>query len=125
MVKRKINLSSPPEIFPFRLYNGLMKKPNLSKEEVSHIAKLAKLSLDPNELLIFQKQLSETLDYINVLKSLNTKKEKPTYQVTGLVNRFRDDLVKPSLSQKQALRGAGKTYKGYFLVPSVFGNNGS
>lgn len=95
-----------------------MKK--LSKEEVLHIAKLANLSLTSQEVEIFSRQLSETLDYIERLKDLNTDKVSPTFQTTGLKNVTREDKIKPSLSQKEALKNAKSTYKGFFKIKAIF-----
>jgi len=95
-----------------------MKK--LSEEEVLHIAKLANLSLTSQEVEIFSRQLSETLDYIERLKDLNTDKVSPTFQTTGLKNVTREDKTKPSLSQKEALKNAKSTYKGFFKIKAIF-----
>jgi len=76
---------------------------NLSREEVRHIAKLARLKLTEEEVEKFQQQLSEVLDYIEVLNELETKDIEPTAQVTGLENVFREDEVTPSLEPRQAL----------------------
>ena len=70
---------------------------------VSHIAKLANLPLKPEEINKFEKQLSETLAYVEKLNSIDTKGIEPTSQVTGLENITREDEVKPSLSQEEAL----------------------
>ena len=91
----------------------------LTKDEVNHIAKLANLKISPEETRLFQKQLSETLSYINKLNKLDTKNVKPTNQVTGLENVFREDEVLPSLTQKEALSNAKKTYKGYFVTKRI------
>lgn len=93
---------------------------NLSREEVLHIAKLANLSLTDKEVEIFSRQLSETLDYIERLKDLNTDKVSPTFQTTGLKNVTREDKIKPSLSQEEALKNAKSTYKGFFKIKAIF-----
>lgn len=99
-----------------------MRSPqSLSKSQVKHIAKLANLHLTEKEGRKFQKQLSETLDYIKILDELDTKNVEPTSQVTGKVNQFREDKVEKSFSQKEALSNAKKTYKGHFVAPYVFG----
>ncbi len=97
-----------------------MVKSKLTKNQVRHIAKLANLSLTEKEVAKFQKQLSEILDYVEVLNELNTKKVEPTSQVTGLENVFREDKTSPSLSQKGALSGTKSKLKGYFKVKAIF-----
>ena len=98
----------------------MAKKNKLSQKEVRHIAKLANLKLTPGEVIKFQKQLGDILDYVSLLDQLNTKDVKPTSQVTGLKNVFRKDKVKSSLTQKEALANTKKKYKGYFKIKSIF-----
>lgn len=92
----------------------------LSKDQVKHIAKLANLKLTSAEINKFQKQLSEVLEYVEQLNKLNTKKVKPTSQVTGLESVFRKDEPTPSLSQKEVLSGAKSTEKDMFKVKAIF-----
>lgn len=91
----------------------------LTKDEVKHIAKLAKLALTSEELVKFQDQLSVILDYIDQLSQVNTSSVIPTSQITGLENVFREDTVKKSLTQKNALQNAPDQYQGFFKVKSV------
>lgn len=87
---------------------------------IKKIAVLAKLNFDENELETFQKKLSSVATYVEELNEVPTETVEPTSQVTGLTNVFREDEVKPSLSQEEALANAKETYKGYFKVPYVF-----
>lgn len=96
------------------------KKNKLSRKQVLHIAKLADLHLTEEEIKKFQKQLGDVLGYIDILNELDTKKVKPTSQVTGLENVFKKDEVKPSLTQEETLSNAKEKYKGYFKVKSIF-----
>ncbi len=95
-------------------------KNSLSSDDVKHVAQLAKLKLSDKEISKFQKQLSEVIDYINVLKHLDTSRTQPTSQVTSLENVFREDTVLPSMSQKEALSNAKSSYKGYFKISAIF-----
>ena len=95
-------------------------KKMLKKSQVRHIANLAQLKLSEKEVKKFQKQLSDILDYIGQLEKLNTGKVEPTNQVTGLENVSRQDKVRSSLPQNEALSGSKKKNKGYFQVKSVF-----
>lgn len=63
----------------------------LSKKEIDHIAKLARLGLSEKEKEKLAKDLSGILDYMNKLNEVDTKRVEPTAQVTGLVNVFRKD----------------------------------
>lgn len=91
----------------------------LTTTDVQHIAKLANLTLTEDEVIKFQSQLSDVLDYFDILKKVDTKNIEETHQVTGLRNVYKNDEVKLSLSQNQALSNADKTHDGYFIVPAV------
>ena len=66
----------------------------LSKEEIQHVAKLARLDLTEAELEKYGGQLSAVLDYINQLKEADVEGVEPTAQVTGLTNILREDKIK-------------------------------
>lgn len=65
----------------------------LSKSEIKHIAKLARLDLTEVELEKYGEQLSNVLNYIDQLKEVEVKDVEPTAQVTGLTNVLRDDMA--------------------------------
>ncbi|HCM82079.1 MAG: Aspartyl/glutamyl-tRNA(Asn/Gln) amidotransferase subunit C [Candidatus Gottesmanbacteria bacterium GW2011_GWA2_44_17] len=96
------------------------KSISLSTSDVIHYAKLAHLPLEPDQAGLFKNQLTETLSYVQQLDTVTTSGVEPTAQVTGLTNVFREDIVIPGLTQKEALQNAPSTYKGFFKVPSVF-----
>lgn len=95
------------------------KREKLSKEEILHIARLANLTLTEHEIERFQKQLSETLTYIEVLKELETEGVGPTSQITGLKNVVREDKLKSSISQEESLSGAKSKFNGHFKIKAV------
>jgi len=100
----------------------MKKKLKLTRKQVLHIAKLANLKLTKKEVEKFRGQLADILGYIRVLNELDTKKVKPTSQVTGLKNVFRKDRAEKEqgLSQKEALSGTESQHKGYFRTESIF-----
>ncbi|MDD4332955.1 MAG: Asp-tRNA(Asn)/Glu-tRNA(Gln) amidotransferase subunit GatC [Patescibacteria group bacterium] len=65
----------------------------LSKEEIQHIANLARLDLTEEELEKYGSQLSNVLSYIDQLKEVDVTDTEPTAQVTGLKNVFRSDEI--------------------------------
>ncbi len=67
--------------------------PKLSKDEVRHIAKLARLSLSEAEVEKFTTELTSILEYVEKLQEVDTEGVEATAQVTGLRNVFRDDDV--------------------------------
>ncbi len=96
------------------------KQKKLSISQAEHIAELANLHLTKKELSKFQKQLSEIISYVEVLRKVDTSKVKATSQVTGLENIFRKDRVEKCLTQKEALANAKSKKDNYFKVKSIF-----
>jgi len=92
-----------------------MSKTVITDDQFAHIAKLSRLSINPDEKFI-KDQLSEASDYVEVLNELNTEKVLPTYQVNHKKNILRDDVVTPSFTQEQALSQAPKSSNGYFVT---------
>ena len=93
----------------------------LTKADVLHVAKLAKLSLSDPEIKKFLPQLTNVVEYIGHLKEVDVKNIEPTAQVTGLENIYRNDETDSSsiLSNEEALGGTDKTYNGYFKVGAI------
>ncbi len=69
----------------------------ISKEEVKHVAKLARLELTAKEIEKMQKDLFSVLDYFNLLKEINVSKVNPTsHSISELVSFIREDDAKKS-----------------------------
>ena len=92
----------------------------LSREQVLHIAELAKLALTEDEIALFAEQLSEILDYADTLNSLDTEAISPTAQVIAMHDVTREDAVGPSLSPEEALANAPDRQDNLFRVRAVF-----
>ncbi|MBI4008746.1 Asp-tRNA(Asn)/Glu-tRNA(Gln) amidotransferase subunit GatC [Candidatus Roizmanbacteria bacterium] len=94
----------------------------LKREDILHLAKLANIKLTEEEIVKFQKQLSEVVNYIRLLDSLNTDDVEAVSQLTDLVNVTRVDKVSTerSLSQNEAMKNTKSKKNGYFKVKSVF-----
>lgn len=92
----------------------------ISKEDVKHVAMLARLRLDEKEVTKFQKQLSGILEYIEQLNEVDTENTSPTAHVlSSMKNVFREDELKPSIPAEEALGNAPARYEGFFKVPKV------
>ena len=100
----------------------MKKSEKITQEDVKHVALLARLSLKNGETRKFVKQLSDIFGYINLLSELKTEGVAETSQVSGLVNRLREDKLeeKRQLTLSQALSGCKKKHNGYFVVKSIF-----
>ena len=94
----------------------------LTETEVRKIAKLAKLELTDNEVEKFQHQLSEILDYVNMLQNVDTTNVEPTFHTTiGDTNRFNEDPNpnSNSVNKIDALRNAPTKNEKYFKTKAV------
>ncbi len=91
----------------------------ISKEEVLHVARLARLELSEDEVEEYTMQLSRILEYINKLKTLPSDGVPPTSHVLGLENVFRKDEAREWLSQETALSNAPDAAGGLFKVPKI------
>lgn len=93
----------------------------LTKEQVEHIAQLARLKLSAKEIETFTHDLSVILDYVDQLKTVDTEGVEPQQQFIEAENVFREDEVRPSLSVEKALGNAPEHDGQFFLVPRVIG----
>lgn len=91
----------------------------LSREEVEHIAELAKVGLTEEEKTLFQEQLSAILEYAGMLQQVDTSAIPPTATVLPLRDVMRPDEVRPSLSQEDALANAPQAEDGCFRVKPI------
>ena len=94
----------------------------ISKEEVKHVAELARLELSEAEVQKFQQELSSILDYIAQLQEVNTEGVSPTFQTTGLKDVLRQDVADEEceLSSDDVLANAPDTQDGCIKVKPVF-----
>ncbi|KUP20691.1 MULTISPECIES: Asp-tRNA(Asn)/Glu-tRNA(Gln) amidotransferase subunit GatC [unclassified Paenibacillus] len=92
---------------------------SITVKDVQHVAKLARLQLSPEEEAVFTEQMNAILQYAEKLNELDTENVKPTTHVLQVSNVMRDDVVKESLSQEEALLNAPEDEEGHFKVPAV------
>ncbi len=83
---------------------------------VRHVARLARLHLDPDEESRMREELSGILDHVDVIQSLDLDDVPPTTHVLTLENVMRDDEPVPSLPVAEALREAPKVVEDRFAV---------
>ena len=90
-------------------------------KDVEHIAELARLKFNENELDNFTHQLNEILSYVDKLNELDTENAEPLSHPVENINVFRDDKVKPSVPTEEALKNAPDKNESFFKVPKVIG----
>ncbi len=91
----------------------------LSREEVLHIARLARLGINEAEVEKFREQLSNILENFEALKKVDTTNVPPTAQSIDLQSVMRADEVVPSLSTKDILANAPHREGEFFRVKAV------
>ncbi|MBI3805657.1 MAG: Asp-tRNA(Asn)/Glu-tRNA(Gln) amidotransferase subunit GatC [Nitrospirae bacterium] len=91
----------------------------IDREEVLHVAKLARLSLSSEEIDRLTDQLSNILTYVEKLNQADTKNIEPTSHVLSLSNVFREDRARPSLPVEKALENAPEKEGAFFRVPKI------
>lgn len=91
----------------------------ISKQEVDHVAKLARLELTDQEKEKLTDQLSNILTYVEKLNELDTKGVEPTAHVLDINNVMRNDEPGESLTQERALANAPDKAAGHYKVPKI------
>lgn len=91
----------------------------LSREEVLHIARLARLGLTETEADKLREQLSNILENFEILRQVDTSDVPPTAQSIALQNVMRNDEVAPSLPSSEVLANAPKKEENFFRVRAV------
>ena len=91
----------------------------ISRVEIEHVSRLARLALQPEEIEAMQAEMDAMLDYVELLNELDTEGIEPTSHAIPMENAFREDSVQPSLSPDEALANAPERAAGGFRVPRV------
>jgi aspartyl-tRNA(Asn)/glutamyl-tRNA(Gln) amidotransferase subunit C len=88
---------------------------------VKHIAVLANIPITDQEEKKLEAAFEETLHVVSELKAVDVTGVEPTFQVTGLENVMREDVISEEdmFTQEEALANAKQTHEGYFMVPAV------
>jgi aspartyl-tRNA(Asn)/glutamyl-tRNA(Gln) amidotransferase subunit C len=91
----------------------------ISREDVEHVAALARLGLTDEEIDLMQGQLNRILEAVGQLQSVDTSSVGPTAQVIALENVMRDDVARPSIDREAALANAPLREGPMLRVPVV------
>ncbi|MEA2109860.1 MAG: Asp-tRNA(Asn)/Glu-tRNA(Gln) amidotransferase subunit GatC [Pseudomonadota bacterium] len=91
----------------------------ISKKEVRHVAALARLEMDEQELDSYGKDLGDILGYVAKLNEIDTSGVEPTAHVISMDTPFRDDERGESFTHEQSLKNAPQRQGFYFQVPQV------
>ncbi|MCB0324410.1 MAG: Asp-tRNA(Asn)/Glu-tRNA(Gln) amidotransferase subunit GatC [Bdellovibrionales bacterium] len=92
---------------------------SLGEKEILHVARLSALELSADEVREYGKDLNDILEFVDSLNAVSIHGVPPTSHVHGVVNEFRDDVLKDSLSVEDVARNAPDFKGGGFRVPKV------
>lgn len=91
----------------------------ITREDVLHVARLARLEIPEDEVGRVQEQLSAILEAVGKVSELDLSDVEPTSHPLDVVNAWADDEPRPSLPQAEALANAPDPEDGHFRVPAV------
>ncbi|ABL82937.1 aspartyl/glutamyl-tRNA(Asn/Gln) amidotransferase subunit C [Nocardioides sp. JS614] len=95
--------------------------PEITRDEVAHLANLARIDLSDAELDQLAPQLSVILESVASISGVAGAEVPPTSHALPLTNVFREDVVVPGLTPEQALSGAPEVEQQRFSVPRILG----
>ena len=95
--------------------------PEITRDEVAHLANLARIDLSDAELDHLAPQLAVILDSIKSISEVAADDVPPTSHALPLTNVFREDVVRPGLTAEEALAGAPAVEQQRFSVPRILG----
>ena len=96
--------------------------PQMSRDQVRHLADLARIDLDDAELDHLAPQLEVILESVAAISEVAAADVPPTSHPLPLTNVFRDDVPAPCLSPEEALSGAPAVEDQKFAVPRILGD---
>jgi len=91
----------------------------VSKEEILHIAKLADLKINENEIDEYAKNLEDILNFAQIINSVDTENVKESIGTLNNVNVFRKDEVKEFEDKEALLQNAPEQECNMFRIPKV------
>ena len=93
----------------------------ISRDDVAHLAKLARIEMTSDELDHMATELESILGAVQRVQEVATADIAPTSHPLAMFNVFREDVVKPSLTNEQSLSGAPAKAEDRFKVPQILG----
>jgi aspartyl-tRNA(Asn)/glutamyl-tRNA(Gln) amidotransferase subunit C len=91
----------------------------ISRQEVEHVARLARLHFDDEELTHLQSELTQIIDYVQQIAELDLSGLEPTSHAVALKNVLRPDVPVPGLTNEQAMSNGPNVERGQFVVPRI------
>ncbi|MFP4445846.1 MAG: Asp-tRNA(Asn)/Glu-tRNA(Gln) amidotransferase subunit GatC [Desulfosudaceae bacterium] len=91
----------------------------ITAADIQHVARLARLEVEDNDLAMFAEQIGDILGYVDMINQVTTESISPTAHAVSLVNAFREDEPGERSGNKDSLANAPAEEAGLFEVPRV------
>ena len=98
-----------------------MPERRLTRDDVAHVAHLARLAITDEEIDLYTEQLAAVLEHAADVEALDTSGVPPTAHPLPITNVLRDDVVAPTLDRDEVLSQAPAIEDGRFKVPRILG----
>lgn len=95
--------------------------PEISRDQVAHLAKLSRLVLSEEELQQFAGQIDDIVGYVSAVQNVDAAGVEPMSHPHSITTTMREDVVKKTLNAEQALDQAPAVEDGRFMVPQILG----
>ena len=89
----------------------------IDRKTVEHVAKISRINLTDKEIEKFSKEISDVLNSFSLLKEVDTRGVKPSFQPTEIKNITREDIPEECLSQDEALSNTEQKEDKFFKGP--------
>ncbi|GAY73229.1 Asp-tRNA(Asn)/Glu-tRNA(Gln) amidotransferase subunit GatC [Lentilactobacillus kosonis] len=96
----------------------------ISEDQVNHVAELAKLKLEADQLPYFTNQLDKIIGMFETLSKVNTEGVEPTTSVSDQLNTMREDIADNWNQREELLDNAPDAENGYIKVPAIIDESG-
>ncbi len=95
--------------------------PEISRDQVAHLAKLARLALSEEELKQFAGQIDDIVGHVSAVQNVDARGVEPMSHPHNIATTMREDVVNKTLNAEQALDQAPAVEDGRFMVPQILG----
>lgn len=96
-----------------------MANKKITIDEVKHIAKLSKLDIPNDKLDYYVSELSQILDYFDVISKVNTSNVEPLINVSDNINVYRNDKSEVGINKNKFIENCPETFGNYIKVPKI------
>ena len=96
-----------------------MANKKITIDEVKHIAKLSKLDIPNDELDYYVSELSQILDYFDIISKVDTSNVKPLINISDNINIYRNDKTQKGVDKDKFIKNCPETFGNYIKVPKI------